>query len=42
MVQAFLSAVDGGQVHLLKFLLQKGVDAEVKDPSSQTIGIMAL
>jgi len=42
MEDAFISAVDGGQVHLLKYLLEEGVDVQAKGQSSQTIGIKAL
>ena len=41
--EAFISAADGGQVHLLKSLLQKGeVDIHVINKDSSTIGMQAL
>ncbi|KAK1146894.1 hypothetical protein N8T08_002220 [Aspergillus melleus] len=40
--EAFISAADGGQVHLLRYLLQKGVDVHKKDNLGRTIGMEAL
>ena len=41
--EAFISAADGGQVHLLKSLLQKGeVDIHATNKDNSTIGMQAL
>lgn len=42
MKEAFISAVDGGQVTLLEYLLKKGDVVQAKGQSSQTIGMKAL